>query len=137
MPDVVDRATRSRMMSGIRGRNTKPELTVRSFLHRQGLRFRIHGRQLPGRPDVVLPKYRVALFVHGCFWHRHGGCQYASTPKNNAAFWRAKLDGNALRDKRHRRELARLGWRVFTVWECELDEQRLLRLVRRIQDDAR
>jgi DNA mismatch endonuclease (patch repair protein) len=137
MADVVDRATRSRMMSGIRGRNTKPELTVRSFLHRQGLRFRIHGRQLPGRPDVVLPKYRVALFVHGCFWHRHSGCQYASTPKNNAAFWRAKLDGNALRDKRHRRELARLGWRVFTVWECELDEQRLLRLVRRIQDDAR
>lgn len=136
MADVVDRATRSRMMSGIRGTNTKPELIVRSFLHRHGLRFRLHIRELPGRPDVVLPKYRVAVFVHGCFWHRHEGCRYATTPRNNAAFWRDKLNGNVLRDARRRRELTRLGWRVFTVWECELDDRRLLRLVRRIQDDA-
>jgi len=137
MADVVNRATRSRMMSGIRGTNTKPELIVRSFLHRHGLRFRLHIRDLPGRPDVVLPKHRVAVFVHGCFWHRHKGCRYATTPRNNAAFWRNKLNGNVLRDTRHTRELTKLGWRVFTVWECELDDRRLLRLVRRIQDDAR
>lgn len=137
MADVVDRATRSRMMSGIRHRDTKPELKVRSFLHRHGLRFRLHVGQFPGRPDVVLPRHRAAIFVHGCFWHRHKGCRYATNPKNNAAFWRAKLNGNALRDTRHRRELTKLGWRVFTVWECETDDRRLLRLVRRIQNDAR
>ena len=99
MTDVVDRATRSRMMSGIRGRDTKPEKQVRSFLHRAGLRFRLHA-SLPGKPDLVFPKHGAVVFVHGCFWHRHAGCRYATTPSSNVDFWQAKFDANVARDKR-------------------------------------
>ena len=121
------------MMAGIRGRNTKPELLVRSWIHRQGLRFRLHVKGLPGRPDLVLPKYKTVVFVHGCFWHQHRGCRFAYTPKNNAAFWRAKLRGNVERDARHLGDLRRLGWRALTIWECELSERHLTRLVRGIR----
>ena len=110
MPDVVDAATRSRMMSGISGKNTKPEIEVRRFLHRMGYRFRVHDRRLPGKPDIVLPKYRTVVFVHGCFWHQHPGCKYATKPASNAEFWREKLAGNAMRDARSMDELERLGW---------------------------
>lgn len=131
MVDVVDRATRSRMMSGIRGRDTKPEKLVRSFLHRAGLRFRLHA-SLPGKPDLVFPKHRAVVFVHGCFWHRHAGCRYAATPSSNAEFWQAKFDANVARDNRVARQLRKEGWRVFVVWECRLSSSALDSLARKI-----
>ena len=128
MTDIVDKATRSRMMAGIRSKNTKPELLVRSWLHRQGLRFRLHGAGLPGRPDLVFRKYRSVVFVHGCFWHRHPGCRYATTPSSNAAFWQRKLRENVARDKKRTSQLRSLGWRVLTIWECQIGEPHLRRL---------
>lgn len=125
--DVVDRATRSRMMSGIRGKDTKPELMVRSFLHRAGLRFRLHSK-LPGKPDLVLPKHGTVVFVHGCFWHRHEGCRYATTPVNNAAFWQEKFAGNVRRDVKVKLQLEELGWRVLIIWSCQLNERELGKL---------
>lgn len=119
MADIVDRATRSRMMSGITGRNTKPEIAVRSYLHRRGLRFRLHSRGLIGTPDVVLKSLRVVVLVHGCFWHRHRNCRFAYTPKTNQEFWTKKFEANVARDARQRRDLAKAGWRVFVVWECQ------------------
>jgi len=119
--DRLSRERRSWNMSRIRGRDTGPELLVRSALHRAGYRFRLHRKDLPGRPDVVLPKYRTIVFVHGCFWHRHAGCRLAYTPKSRAAFWNAKFEANVERDRRNARELHRLGWKVVTVWECEAD----------------
>ena len=106
-------------MSGIRGRNTKPELLIRSSLHRLGFRFRLHGRKLPGRPDVVLPKHRAVVLVHGCFWHGHD-CTYFHWPKTRREFWREKIMANRRRDRRVLRELQEDGWRLFTVWECAL-----------------
>ena len=120
MVDVVDRATRSRMMSGIRGRDTKPEITLRRLLHRAGLRFRLHSRDLPGRPDIVFPGRKAAIFVHGCFWHRHEGCHWCSTPSSNSDFWSAKFARNVERDAEARAGLHAFGWRAATVWECAL-----------------
>ena len=125
MPDIVSPETRSRMMGGIRGRDTRPELAVRRFLHAQGLRYRLHVRDLPGRPDIVLPRHRTVVFVHGCFWHRHYGCRFAYTPKSREEFWLTKLEGNVIRDERDQRRLGELGWRVFVVWECEITTDRL------------
>lgn len=130
--DIVDRATRSRMMAGIRGKDTAPELAVRRFLHRAGLRFRLHAR-LPGKPDLVFPRYRVALFVHGCFWHRHPGCRYTTTPASNAAFWQQKFAENVSRDARVQRQLETLGWQVHVVWACQLSERELAALVATIR----
>ncbi len=120
MVDVVDPATRSRMMAGIQGKNTKPELLVRKYLHSLGLRFRLHAKELPGKPDLVFPKYKAAVFVHGCFWHRHAGCKYATTPNSREQFWTNKLSENVARDSYQIAALKGLGWRVFVVWECEL-----------------
>ena len=106
-------------MSRIRGKDTKPELAVRSALHRMGYRFRLHRKDLPGRPDIVLPKYRAVVFVNGCFWHRHKGCRFAYTPKTRKEFWKKKFLENINRDKRSRTALEKEGWTVFTVWECE------------------
>lgn len=131
MIDVVDQATRSRMMSGIRGKNTKPELIVRSFLHRSGLRFRLHAK-LPGKPDLAFPRYRTVLFVHGCFWHRHANCRYATNPTSNAKFWREKFRANVLRDEKVKRELQASGWKVRVIWSCELKETKLRKLARDI-----
>jgi len=130
--DVVDKRTRSRMMSGIRGKNTKPELTVRKHLHAAGLRFRLSRRDLPGSPDIVLAKHGVVIFVHGCFWHRHLGCHFAATPASNAAFWHAKFDANVTRDSQVQQQLVANDWRVFLVWECEVSQQNLDRLVSRV-----
>lgn len=105
-------------MSGIRGKDTKPEMVVRRALFAAGFRFRLHRRDLPGAPDVVLPRWRVAVFVHGCFWHRHTVCGLAKLPATNAVFWRAKLDGNVQRDERAVMALRTAGWRVLVVWEC-------------------
>ena len=119
MADVVDRATRSRMMSGIRGKNTKPELLIRKALHAEGLRFRLHRKDLPGRPDIVLPRYRAVVFVHGCFWHRHD-CKLFRLPSSNTAFWDAKLQQNQLVDESTVAKLLAEGWRVAIVWECAI-----------------
>ena len=132
MADVVDRATRSRMMSAIRGRDTRPELEVRRLLHREGLRFRLHAA-LPGKPDLVFPKYEAVVFVHGCFWHRHPNCRYATTPASNEEFWQAKFNANVARDKRVLARLRREGWRVFTVWACRITEGRMRALARQIR----
>lgn len=119
MTDVVDAGTRSRMMAGIRSANTRPERVLRCDLHRRGLRYRLHVRGLPGRPDMVFPRWRAALFVHGCFWHGHG-CALFKWPKSNEAFWRTKIEGNRARDARNADALKAAGWRVGVVWECAL-----------------
>jgi DNA mismatch endonuclease, patch repair protein len=125
------------MMSGIRGRDTSPERIVRRYLHRAGFRFRLHVRDLPGCPDIVLPKYGTVVFVHGCFWHQHSGCRYAYMPKSNREFWRTKLSGNRDRDLRHARELEILGWQVIVVWECQTRQQRELEHVVELLDESR
>jgi DNA mismatch endonuclease (patch repair protein) len=115
--DVVDRATRSRMMAGIRSKNTKPEISIRRRLHGLGFRYRLHGRGLPGKPDIVLPRYGAVVFVHGCFWHGHD-CRFFKEPKTRAEFWRAKIESNRANDRKHQATLMGKGWRVATVWEC-------------------
>lgn len=120
MTDIVDKATRSRMMSSIKGKDTKPELAVRRLLHAAGFRYRLHRRDLPGKPDLVLPKYNLVIFVHGCFWHQHQGCHYAYTPASNSEKWAAKLEGNRQRDQVQQQQLLDMGWRVLVIWECGL-----------------
>lgn len=118
--DIVDAGTRSRMMAAIKGKDTRPEWIIRSTLHRAGFRFRLHDRRLPGAPDLTLPKYGAAVFVHGCFWHRHSGCEYATTPATRPAFWKEKFASNIARDRRNQSALIELDWRVLVVWECGL-----------------
>jgi DNA mismatch endonuclease, patch repair protein len=113
---------RSRMMAAIKAKNTRPERQLRRILHAQGYRFRLHRKDLAGRPDIVLPKYRLAIFVHGCFWHQHENCKYAVQPKSNLAFWTKKLNANTERDTNVLRHLWLDGWRTMVVWECELKE---------------
>jgi DNA mismatch endonuclease (patch repair protein) len=134
MADRLSRERRSWNMSRIRGRDTAPERHVRSILHRMGCRFRLHVTRLPGRPDVVLPRYRSVVVVHGCFWHRHADCKHAYTPKSNIEFWAKKFNENVDRDRRTTAALKKLGWRVIIVWECELGtparlRSRLIRLL--------
>ena len=119
MVDVVDSATPSRMMSGIRGRNTKPEILIRSLLHRQGFRFRLHVRDMPGKPDIVLPRYRAVVFVHGCFWHGHN-CPLFKLPGTRPDFWSEKIERNQNNDNRAKAALLADGWRVGVIWECAL-----------------
>ena len=120
MPDVHSTQTRSYNMSQIKGKNTKPELLVRKYLFSKGFRYRINDKRYPGHPDIVLPKYKTAIFINGCFWHVHEGCNYFIWPKNNEDFWRKKLLSNSKRDKSNYEELSELGWRVIIIWECEL-----------------
>lgn len=115
-------------MSRIRGKNTKPELLIRSLLHRAGYRFRIHAPNLPGKPDVVLPKYRAVIFVHGCFWHRHEGCVNATVPKSRTDFWEEKFRRTVERDQQKQRQLEEMGWKVLIVWECDLNSGPLKQL---------
>ena len=123
MTDIVDTKRRSKLMAGVRNRDTTPELAVRRIAHRMGLRFRLHRTDLPGRPDLVLPKHRLAVFVHGCFWHRHEGCRHASTPKSRIAFWTEKFAANVERDARQEAALRTLGWRVLVIWQCETRDE--------------
>jgi DNA mismatch endonuclease (patch repair protein) len=120
MADIVDKSTRSRMMSGIRGTNTKPEVFLRKALHAEGFRFRIHVRTLPGTPDIVLPKWNTVIQVHGCYWHRHVGCSKTTMPSSNVNFWTKKFADNVKRDAKALAELHVLGWRTAIVWECAI-----------------
>lgn len=123
MTDIVDPATRSRMMAGIRNRDTAPERVIRQELYRLGIRYRLHNGKLPGRPDIVISRLRTVIFVHGCFWHRHPGCRLAYTPKSNVEFWQRKLEGNAIRDIENQARLIEMGWRVIVIWECEIRDR--------------
>lgn len=120
MADSLTPERRSWNMSRISAKNTKPEIAVRSLLHRRGFRFSLNRKDLPGKPDIVLPKYKTVVFVHGCFWHRHKGCSDATTPKTRTEFWQNKFDGNVARDKRNVKALKKSGWKVLIVWECDL-----------------
>ena len=131
MAEGVD-PRRSALMSRIRSSGTSPELAVRRMLHARGFRFRLHRKDLPGRPDIVLPKYRTAIFVHGCFWHQHPNCRLASKPKTRTDYWEPKLEGNVQRDVRNRTALEVLSWRVETIWEC--DTRRAETLVARVNE---
>lgn len=131
--DRLTKARRSWNMSRIRGKNTTPELIVRKLLHRMGYRFRLHGKNLPGRPDIVLKKYKTVIFVHGCFWHRHKGCKNCTTPTNRREWWLKKLNGNVARDQLHQKALKKLGWRSLVLWECDAEHpERLARVVSRL-----
>lgn len=125
--DIVSSEHRSRIMSMIKGKNTKPEMIVRSVCHELGLRFRLHRKDLPGKPDLVFPKHRLCIFVHGCFWHRHPDCKYAYTPKSRIEFWLPKLDKNVERDLHAQKTLLSLGWRVLVIWECDTKNRDFLR----------
>ncbi|MBX5236643.1 DNA mismatch endonuclease Vsr [Rhizobium sp. NLR4a] len=120
MIDIVDKQTRSRMMAGIKGKDTQPEVALRRALHVRGFRFRLHSATVPGRPDLLFPKHRAVVFVHGCFWHRHTDCRYATVPATRPEFWQAKFQANVARDSTVRAALIEAGWRVATVWECAL-----------------
>jgi DNA mismatch endonuclease (patch repair protein) len=134
MADRISKEHRSWNMSRIRGKDTKPEKDMRSALHRLGFRFRKNVKNLPGNPDIVLPKYRTVVFVHGCFWHCHKGCPYAYQPKTNSGFWSEKLQGNVQRDARNIEKLIALGWQVITVWECQVNDASM---VKRVADEIR
>ena len=120
MADVVTPEVRSRMMSGIRGKDTKPEMLLRRSLHALGLRYRLHVADLPGKPDLVFPRFNAVVFVNGCFWHRHAGCRYATTPATRREFWESKFAANVSRDQANRNRLLDSGWRVLVIWECAL-----------------
>lgn len=125
-------------MSRIRSKNTSPECKVRSFLHKNGLRFRLHRKDLPGKPDVVLPKYKTVVFVHGCFWHAHHGCKDFVIPKTQTEWWINKFEANRMNDEKHKRMLVKNGWSVITIWECQLkkSEKYLLKLVNKIKSSG-
>ena len=118
--DVHSIAVRSYNMSRILSMNTKPELIVRKYLFANGIRYRLHDKKLPGKPDIVVKRFRVVIFVNGCFWHQHKNCKYASKPKSNRKFWNKKLSGNVSRDKKNISSLRKLGYRVFVIWECKI-----------------
>lgn len=137
MTDVFSKEKRSWIMSRVKGRDTRPEIRVRSFVHRMGFRFRIHRRDLPGNPDIVLPRHGKAIFVHGCFWHGHKQCWRSKRPTTNKGFWNKKLDTNIARDERFRKKLRRMGWKVLVVWQCETrkPEKLLGKLERFLRDE--
>lgn len=127
MADHLTSEKRSWNMSLIRSANTKPEIIVRKLLHSLGYRFRLHKKDLPGKPDIVLKKYKTVIFVHGCFWHQHKGCKRSNIPKSNRAYWKPKLEHNIRKDAQHKRELKKLGWKTIIVWECEIKNLEKLR----------
>ena len=120
MADVHNKATRSYNMSRIRSENTKPEMLVRKFLHAQGFRYKLHDKKLPGKPDIVLPKYKTIIFIHGCFWHGHNNCKYFVVPKTRTKWWMNKIAANKANDEKAVKALKKNGWKVITIWECKL-----------------
>lgn len=138
MADTVDTRTRSRMMSSVRAKNTRPEMLVRRMLHGWGYRYRLHAKELPGKPDIVFRRRRLAIFVHGCFWHRHPdpACRLARMPKSRLDFWQPKLEGNRSRDEAAVAALQAMGWKVLLVWECQLrDREQLGNMLRRFIEE--
>ncbi len=127
MTDNISKKHRSWNMSRIKSGDTKPELIVRSMLHHMGYRFRLHRKDLPGKPDIVLPRHKTAIFVHGCFWHRHKGCNRATTPKTNQNYWHNKFSRNIIKHSRDKKELAKSGWNVVVIWECKIKNKDILR----------
>lgn len=128
MVDTISASERSHVMSLVKCKNTRPEMVVRRLVHGAGFRYRLHDTKLPGKPDLVFPRRRKVIFVHGCFWHRHEGCALARIPKSNQEFWQAKLEGNKARDEAHLRRLHESGWATLVVWECELKDLHTLRM---------
>ncbi|MFC1677999.1 very short patch repair endonuclease, partial [Planctomycetota bacterium] len=124
--DHLSKEKRSWNMSRIRSKDTKPEIIVRSMLHKMGYRFRLHRKDLPGKPDITLPKYKTVIFVHGCFWHGHKGCKRSNVPKTNQDYWILKIQKNIQRDKYQRKQLKRLGWHVLILWECQIEKTRII-----------
>ena len=135
--DIFDRQKRSDVMSRVRSRDTKPELRVRSYLHAAGLRYVLHDKRLPGKPDLSFPSRRVAVFVHGCFWHGHEGCKRANLPATRREFWQAKIESNKERDKKHKETLECLGWRVRVVWQCSMTDAALSDLAKELESVGR
>lgn len=132
MSDIFSSKKRSEIMRSIRSKNTKPELIIRSLVHRMGYRFKLHDKSLPGSPDLSLPKHRKVIFVHGCFWHSHKGCTRAALPVTNKAFWKRKIESNIRRDRQSLVELRRLGWRHLVIWQCQIKQNKFSRLYGRI-----
>lgn len=132
MADVHTSAQRSYNMSRIKGKDTKPEMMVRSFLHTNGFRYKLHDKTLPGKPDIVLPKYKTVIFVNGCFWHGHNNCKYATIPKTRTDWWLQKINGNKANDTKHTQALRKLQWRVISLWECQLKPAKRDRTLERL-----
>lgn len=137
MSDVHSPETRSYNMAQIKGKNTKPEEMVRKYLFSQGFRFRKNVRDLPGKPDIVLPRYKTCIFVNGCFWHKHEGCSCFLWPKNNAEFWKKKITETVERDLRQQKELQLLGWNVIVIWECELKKDTLDNTMKNVEKELK
>ncbi len=137
MADVHDKKTRSYNMSQIKATNTKPEIMVRKFLHAQGFRYTLHNKKLPGKPDIVLPKYKTIIFIHGCFWHGHTNCKYFVVPKTRTDWWLNKINTNKANDAKAMKALKKEGWKLITVWECALKHVKLEKTVNRILEKLR
>lgn len=135
MTDRISAEKRSWNMSRIRGKDTKIEVLVRSWLFSRGFRFRKNDRRYPGTPDIVLPKYRTVVFINGCFWHRHEGCRYATTPKTRTDFWTKKFERNVENDRIHRAQLEEMGWNVIVIWECELKKDRFEETMQKLESE--
>ena len=125
MADVHSQAIRSKNMAAIKGKNTKPEMLVRKFLHANGYRYKLHDKNLPGKPDIVLPKYKTVIFVHGCYWHGHKNCKYFVVPKTRTEWWLNKINGNIANDEKAVKALKKEGWKVITIWECNLKSSKV------------
>lgn len=124
--DTLNPEQRHRAMAAVKSRDTTPELVVRKLLHKEGFRFRLHRKDLPGKPDIILPKYHAAILIHGCFWHQHSGCKHSIRPASNNEYWQLKLDRNVFRDRKIKSELENLGWKVLVIWECETKDKEIL-----------
>ena len=135
MADVFSKSKRSEIMSRIRGKDTGPEMVIRKALFANGFRYRLHVKNLPGKPDIVLPKYNAVVIVDGCFWHGHKNCKFFRMPKSRISFWRKKIDANRARDVKNRRKLRRLGWNVIQIWECQLSARKYEKTFQRILDN--
>ena len=137
MADIWTKEKRSSVMSKIRSQNTLPEKQVRSILFNKGFRFRIHRKDLPGKPDIILPKYKTVVFVHGCFWHYHKDCNEGRIPDTNSKFWKTKLYKNIQRDAKHIKDLEELGWKVIVIWECELKPKLLVSTIEKLEKEIK
>ena len=137
MADVHTPEIRSYNMSMIRGKNTKPEIIVRKFLHSKGFRFRLHKKDLPGKPDIVLPKYKTVIFIHGCFWHGHNNCKYFVVPKTRTKWWLNKINGNKQTDKRNNLRLRKASWNIIILWECQLRPKKILKTLSKLETRIR